>query len=74
MKKSHRPQTKVKNPEPNRMSPDWVIWAAWADRITFEDIKKKTGKTENEVIKDNEENLKAILISPLEKKSKKSKY
>ncbi len=33
------------------MSPDWVVWAAWADRITFEDIKKKTGKTENEVIK-----------------------
>ena len=51
MKKSHRPQTRVKNPEPNPMSPDWVVWAAWADRITFEDIKKKTGKTENEVIK-----------------------
>jgi len=51
MKKSHRPQTKVKNPEPNRTSPDWVIWAAWADRITFEDIKKKTGKTETDVIK-----------------------
>ena len=51
MKKSHRPQTKVKNPEPNRTSPNWVIWAAWADRITFEDIKKITGKTENEVIK-----------------------
>ena len=51
MKKSHRPQTRVKNPEPNPMSPDWVVWAAWADRITFEYIKKKTGKTENEVIK-----------------------
>ena len=51
MKKSHRPQTRVKNPEPNPMSPDWVVWAAWADRITFEDIKKITGKTENEVIK-----------------------
>ena len=51
MKKSHRPQTRVKNPEPNPMRPDWVVWAAWADRITFEDIKKKTGKTENEVIK-----------------------
>ena len=51
MKKSHRPQTRVKNPEPNPMSPDWVVWAAWADRITFEDIKKKTGKTESEVIK-----------------------
>ena len=51
MKKSHRPQTRVKNPEPNSMTPDWVDWAAWADRITFEDIKKNTGKTENEVIK-----------------------
>ena len=30
---------------------DWVIWAAWADRITFEEIKEKTGKSENEVIK-----------------------
>ena len=51
MKKSHRPATKVKNPEPNPGSPDWVIWAAWADRITFEDIEKKTGKTESDVIK-----------------------
>ena len=51
MKKSHRPQTKVKNPEPTTGSPDWVIWAAWADRITFEEIKSKTGKSENEVIK-----------------------
>ena len=40
MKKGHRPITKVKNPEPNSMSPDWVVWAAWADRITFEEIKK----------------------------------
>mgnify|MGYP001216588476 CR=1 FL=1 len=51
MKKSHRPQTRVKNPEPKADSPDWVIWAAWADRITFEDIKKKTGKSESDVIK-----------------------
>ena len=51
MKKSHRPQTKVKNPEPNLKSPDWVVWAAWADRITFEEIKKKTGKSESDVIK-----------------------
>ena len=51
MKKSHRPMTKVKKPEPNPNSPDWVIWAAWADRITFEEIEKKTGKTESEVIK-----------------------
>ena len=51
MKKSHRPITKVKNPEPKSDSLEWIIWAAWADRITFEDIKKKTGKAEPEVIK-----------------------
>ena len=50
-KKSHIPITRVKNPEPNIDDPDWVIWAAWADRITFEEIKKKTGKVESEVIK-----------------------
>ena len=46
-----RPITKVKNPEPKIDDPDWVIWAAWADRITFEEIEQKTGKTESEVIK-----------------------
>ena len=51
MKKSHRPTTRVKNPEPKPGSPDWVIWAAWADRITFEEIFEKTGKRESEVIK-----------------------
>ena len=51
MKKGHSPVTKVKISEPNIKSPDWVIWAAWADRITFEEIKKKTGMTESEVIK-----------------------
>jgi TIGR03643 family protein len=51
MKKSYRPITKVKNPEPNLNSPNWVLWAAWADRITFEEIKKKTGKSESDVIK-----------------------
>ena len=50
-KKSRRPVTRVKNPEPNIESPDWVIWAAWADRITFEEIENKTGKTESDVIK-----------------------
>ena len=58
MKKSHRPITKVKNPEPNLNSPNWVLWAAWADRITFEEIKKKTGKNESEVIKIMRRNLK----------------
>ena len=51
MKKSNTPETRVKNPEPNLKSPDWVIWAAWADRVTFEEIKKKTGKSESDVIK-----------------------
>tara|TARA_B100001029_G_C14784069_1_gene298141 strand:- start:218 stop:511 length:294 start_codon:yes stop_codon:yes gene_type:complete len=51
MKKSNTPETRVKNSEPNLKSPDWVIWAAWADRVTFEEIKKKTGKSESDVIK-----------------------
>ena len=50
-KKGHRPVMRVKNPEPNVEDPDWVIWAAWADRITFEEIEKKTGYKESEVIK-----------------------
>ena len=58
MKKSKVPETRVKNPEPNLNSPDWVIWAAWADRVTFEEIKKKTGKTESDVIKIMRRNLK----------------
>ncbi len=58
MKKNKRPITKVKNPEPNTNSPNWVIWAAWADRITFEEIKSKTGITESEVIKIMRRNLK----------------
>ena len=51
MKKSRRPITKVKNPEPKMLSQDWVVWAAWADRITFEDIESKTGFSEGDVIK-----------------------
>ena len=58
MKKSHRPTTRVKKPEPKPGSPDWVIWAAWADRITFEEIKEKTGKNESQVIKIMRKNLK----------------
>ena len=50
-KKSFIPQTKVKNPEPKEKDENWIIWAAWADRVTFEEIEKKTGKTESEVIK-----------------------
>ena len=51
MKKSHRPITRFRKPMPEPSSPDWVVWAAWADRITFEEIKNKTGKSEAEVIK-----------------------
>ena len=59
-KKNIRPTTKVKNPEPkNKLSIDWIIWAAWADRITFEHIKKVTGRNESEVIKIMRLNLKA---------------
>ena len=50
-KRSLIPQTKVKNPEPKEKDNNWVIWAAWADRITFEEIKEKTGKKESDVIK-----------------------
>ena len=51
MKKTKIPQTRVKNPEPDVRTVDWIIWAAWADRITFEEIFEKTGKKESEVIK-----------------------
>ena len=51
MKKSNTPETRVKNPEPNIKSPDWVIWAAWADRVTYEEIKKNSGNSESDVIK-----------------------
>ena len=34
------PQTKVKNPELKEKDDNWVIWAAWVDRITFEEIRK----------------------------------
>ena len=57
-KKGHRPITKVKNPEPKMDDPDWIIWAAWADRITFEEIYEKTGQKEADVIKLMRKNLK----------------
>jgi uncharacterized protein (TIGR03643 family) len=58
-KKSSFPETKVKNPEPKKKDDNWIIWAAWADRITFEEIKEKTGKNESEVIKLMRKNLKS---------------
>ena len=59
MKKSNIPETRVKNPEPNLNDPDWVIWAAWADRVTFEEIEKKTGNSESDVIKIMRKSLKS---------------
>ena len=50
-KRSLIPETRVKNPEPKKYNEDWIIWAGLADRITFEEIEKKTGKTEGDVIK-----------------------
>ena len=50
MKKQIVPETRVKNTEPKLGSIDWIIWAGWADRITFEEIFNKTGKTEKDVI------------------------
>ena len=58
-KKSFIPQTKVKNPEPKKKDENWIIWAAWADRITFEEIKEQTGKSESDVIKIMRRNLKS---------------
>ena len=71
MKKSKYPITRVKNPEPKLNSPDWVIWAAWADRVTFEEIKKKTGKSENEVIKIMRRSLKKSSFKLWRKRVKK---
>tara|TARA_B100001250_G_scaffold205862_1_gene176725 strand:- start:2142 stop:2441 length:300 start_codon:yes stop_codon:yes gene_type:complete len=59
MKKSHRATTRVKKPQPEANSLNWIIWAAWADRITFEEIKKKTGKSESEVVRIMRRSLKA---------------
>lgn len=51
-KKTFFPETRVKKPEPKleETPDDWVIWAAWADRITFEEIFERTGLKEAEVI------------------------
>ena len=58
-KNSFIPQTRVKNPEPKKKDENWIIWAAWADRITFEEIKEQTGKSESDVIKIMRRNLKS---------------
>ena len=70
MKKSHRPITRVKNSEPNIDSPNWVIWAAWADRVTFEDIRKRTGKSEADVIRIMRNSLKPSSFKLWRKRTK----
>jgi uncharacterized protein (TIGR03643 family) len=58
-KKSKHPETRVKNPEPDQGTDSWVIWAAWADRVTFEEIFERTGLTEAQVIQQMRRTLKA---------------
>ena len=67
-KRSLIPETRIKNPEPKKYDLDWIIWAAWADRITFEEIKDKTGKNESEVIKLMRKNLKPSSFRLLRKR------
>lgn len=50
-KRSDRPETRTAHPMPERGSEDWVVWAAWADRITFEEIEETTGLSEADVIR-----------------------
>lgn len=57
-KKTKHPETRVKNPEPEPDTEGWVIWAAWADRVTFEEIYERTGLTEAQVIKQMRQTLK----------------
>jgi TIGR03643 family protein len=71
MKKGHRPVTRTKKTEPEFGSQDWIIWAAWADRITFEEIKKKTGKSESEVIKIMRNSLKPSSFKLWRKRAKR---
>ena len=57
-RKSKIPLTLKKNPEPKRNSDDWIVWAAWADRVTFEEIFERTGLNENEVKRHMRKSLK----------------
>lgn len=45
------PTTKTVKPVPPIGTEDWVIWAAWADRITFEEILEVSGYAEKDVIR-----------------------
>ena len=45
------PTTKTVKPVPPVGTEDWIIWAAWADRITFEEIREVSGYAEKDVIR-----------------------
>lgn len=45
------PESRTLLPAPDVGTTDWVVWAAWADRITFEEIEAVSGLTEKEVIR-----------------------
>lgn len=49
--KSNWPEQKRRTTVPVVGSSDWIVWAAWADRVTFEEIFSKSGLTEKEVIR-----------------------
>ncbi|MCH2108478.1 MAG: TIGR03643 family protein [Polyangiaceae bacterium] len=49
-RKGDTPYTRTKHPEPPGYDDEWLIWAAWADRVSFEEIQKKTGLAEPDVI------------------------
>ena len=51
MKKKVTPHNQGQNTEPNINDLDWVIWVVWSELLRFEEIEKKTGKIESEVIK-----------------------
>jgi uncharacterized protein (TIGR03643 family) len=46
-----RPYTRTRTPEPPAGTEDWVIWAAWADRVSFDEIRERAGYTEKDVIR-----------------------
>lgn len=46
-----RPYTRTRRPEPSAGTKDWVIWAAWADRVSFDEIEARSGYREQDVIR-----------------------
>ena len=36
---------------------DWLLWAAWQDAITYEEIEDRTGLNESEVVRWMRKNL-----------------